>query len=99
MSEPQNMDDEDIKAFDLAQAQDDGAHVPHNVVKRLIDGENPVKVYREWRDLTQEALAEKAGVSAGYVSQIERGTRRASRKKLLVIAEILGVAFDDLAET
>ncbi|MDK9721053.1 MAG: helix-turn-helix domain-containing protein [Rhodospirillales bacterium] len=86
----------DEQLFDLAKAQDDGSRVPHDVMKRLIDCENPVRVYREWRGFTQEELASKTGVSPGYVSQIERGTRHLSRKARNEFAAALGVEASDL---
>lgn len=86
----------DEELFDLARSQNDGERTPHDVVKRLIDGENPIKVYREWRKLTQEELAAKTEVSPGYISQIERGARRLSRKTRAAFARALGVDADDL---
>jgi DNA-binding XRE family transcriptional regulator len=86
----------DEQLYDLAKARDDGAHVPHDVVKRLIEGENPLKVYREWRNMTQTDLAQKTNVSSGYISQVERGTRQLSRRKLATFAEALDINADDL---
>ena len=36
--------------------------VPDAFVSRLLDGENPVLVYRDWRCTTQAELARKAGL-------------------------------------
>ena len=51
---------------DLEDAQDlrsyrtnPGESYPPEVVNRLLDGENPVKVWREYRRLTQGQLAEQ----------------------------------------
>lgn len=84
----------DEEAFDLAR--DDGTLIPHHVMSRIIDGENPVKVYREFRDMTQEQLAESANVSPGYISQVERGTRHLSAKLQMKLAGILRIESDDL---
>ena len=85
----------DEALFDLAQAEkDDRSAVPHDVMIRLIEGENPLKVYREWRGLTQAALARKIAVSKGYVSQVERGTRTLSRKARAAAAKALGILPD-----
>lgn len=46
---------------------------PDSVAERLIDGENSIKVFREYRGLTQKRLAAEAGINAVYVSQIEAG--------------------------
>ncbi len=86
----------DEELFDLAMADRSGPAVPYAVVSRLINGENPVKVYREWRDLTQAELATKTGVTSGYVSQVERGIRQLSRKAQVTFATALGINTDDL---
>lgn len=87
----------DEALFDRAVVEaDGGAAVPHDVMVRLVDGENPLKVYREWRGLTQADLAAKIGVSEGYVSQVERGSRTLSRKAVAAAAAALGITPDDL---
>lgn len=89
------MTDEEL--FDAASAEDAGEHLPHDVVKRLVDGEPPLKVFREYRGMTQEALAGAANVSTGYVSQIERGTRQPSKKALAAFAAALNLDIEDLS--
>ena len=86
----------DEALFDLAMSEDRGPAVPHTVMVRLIGGENPVKVYREWRGLSQAELAAKVGVSTGYLSQVERSVRQFSRKTQAEVATVLGVLPDDL---
>jgi ribosome-binding protein aMBF1 (putative translation factor) len=46
--------------------------------------------------LTQDELAEKAGVDRSYVSDMERGIRNFSVLALLDLAEALGVQAGDL---
>lgn len=70
--------------------------VPHDVVRRLVAGENPVRVWREYRALTATALAESAAVSRSYLSQIERGTRDGTVEVMGRLADALGVSLDDL---
>lgn len=53
---------------------------PDAVVAAILDGAHPIKAFREYRDMTQAQLASKAGTTAVYISQIERGDRRAGRK-------------------
>jgi transcriptional regulator with XRE-family HTH domain len=48
------------------------------------------------RELTQEALGERAGLNYKYLGTVERGERNASVKQLLKIAEALGVELQDL---
>jgi DNA-binding XRE family transcriptional regulator len=64
---------------------------PAEVVNRLLDGDNPVKVWREYRGLTQSNVAEKTGVTVAHISQIESGKRECSVKLLKALAVALNV--------
>jgi DNA-binding XRE family transcriptional regulator len=75
---------------------DPGETIPADVVNRLLDGENKIKVWRMHRGLTQQALAEACGVSKPYVSQLEANTRLASQAVLRKLASALRVDLDDL---
>jgi transcriptional regulator with XRE-family HTH domain len=66
------------------------------VVYAILDGGNPVKVWREYREMTQQQLAAAAGISASYLSQIESGKRRGSAEVLAAIARALRLTVDDL---
>ena len=89
------MTDEEL--FDAARAEGAGERLTHDVVKRLVDGEPPLKVFREHRAMTQKTLAEAAKVSTGYVSQIERGARQPSKKGLTAFAAALNMDIEDLS--
>lgn len=86
----------DEMAFEQALATDDGTRYPQDVINRLMEGEAPIRVYREFHELTQEQLAEKAGVTKVYIGQLERGERNMSAKLRAKIAVILNVDSDDL---
>ncbi|MCH8184295.1 MAG: helix-turn-helix transcriptional regulator [Proteobacteria bacterium] len=62
----------------------------------MIGGENPIKVFREYRGLTQKQLAKKTDTSAAYLSQIETGRRTGSIKLLRRLAGALNVEVEDL---
>lgn len=70
--------------------------IPGDVVDRLMSGDSPIKVYREWRGLTQEALAKEVESDKVYISQIETGRRKASLDLTRRLARALGVDIDDL---
>ncbi|PSF06209.1 XRE family transcriptional regulator [Marinobacter fuscus] len=71
--------------------------IPAEVVARLIAREDhPLKIWREYRGLTQEALGNSAGASKSYISQIEAGNKIGSAKVLKALAEELQVDMEDL---
>jgi len=85
----------DVHAYDAAMA-DEGEAIPHDMMRRLIDGEAPIKVWREHRGLTQAALAEQAGLDKTYLSQLESGRKTGSVRALKHLAQASPVAIDDL---
>ncbi len=87
--------DEDLAVYDAARAGDE-ERFPAAVADRLIAGESPLKVFREYRGLTQGRLAEAAKTTAPYLSQIENGRRTGSVGLLHRLAYVLGVEIDDL---
>lgn len=89
-------DADDAALFDAARGADDGFRIPATVAHALLDGDNPVKVWREHRGLTQEVLAEKAAISKAYLCQIETGKRVGALKTLKAIAGALAVTVDEL---
>lgn len=68
--------------------------VPLDVVNRIADGENPVRVIREWRDITQLHLAHKTDIGQGYISDLENGRRKGTVAALKEIARVLEVPLD-----
>ncbi len=74
----------------------DEERIPAEVVDRLIERENPVRVWREYRRLSRRQLAEGARITAAYLSQIETGRRGGSSKVLRAIANALDVDLDDI---
>ena len=60
-------------------------------------GQN-VRRRRETRDLTQEKLAEKAGLDPTYISGIERGLRNPGIKNIARLAKALGFSTADLCK-
>jgi DNA-binding XRE family transcriptional regulator len=69
---------------------------PHDFSKRLTSGESPLKVWREHRGITLAALAERCGVSASALSQIEHGKRSPSVDLLGKLSQALNCDMDDL---
>jgi DNA-binding XRE family transcriptional regulator len=88
----------DVRAYDEAKkAISEGEElVPGEVTYAILDGGNPVRVWREYRGLTQQQLAEAAGISVPYLSQLESGKRRGSAEVLAAIAKELELSLDDI---
>jgi len=55
-----------------------------------------IKRLRQTQDITAQELAKRSRVSAGYLSEVERGLSAVSVDKLMQIAEGLGLSLDDL---
>ena len=72
--------------------------LPKHVVDRLADGDNPVRVLREWRDETQQYISFKTGLSQGYISDVETGRRNGTAAALRLIADALKVPLDLLVQ-
>jgi ribosome-binding protein aMBF1 (putative translation factor) len=70
--------------------------IPAEIVDRILSGENPVRVWRQHRGLSARDVAEKTGLSAAYISEIETGKKDGSVSAIKKIAEILHVNMDDL---
>jgi transcriptional regulator with XRE-family HTH domain len=71
--------------------------LPWDFAKRLLAGENPVRLWREYRGLTVAALATAAGISQPYLTQIETGRRDGTFKVMAALARALRIDLDDLA--
>jgi ribosome-binding protein aMBF1 (putative translation factor) len=71
-----------------------GPLLPKDVVDRMTGGENPVRVLREWRDITQMQLSFKTKLSQGHISDIENGRRTGTAAALRLIANVLKVPLD-----
>ncbi len=86
----------DIIAYDAAKAEP-GERLPLAVLDAMLAGENPVRVFRKYRGMTQAALAKHAGVSQPTIADIEAGKKEGSVSTLKKIAAALSVDLDDIA--
>jgi mRNA interferase RelE/StbE len=91
---------DDVAAYDRAKAAlaaGEDELVPSAYVDRMIDGESPVRVFRDLRGLTQTALAAASGVNRVQIADIEAGRKTGSVATLRKLADALAVTLDDLA--
>ena len=90
---------QDVQDYDNAKAaleRGDDELVPSEVVYAILDGENPIKVWREYRSISQQEAAENAGISIPYLSQLETNKRKGSLNVLLAIAKALKVSLENI---
>ena len=69
---------------------------PAVVVDRLLAGEAPLRVWREFRRHTQSGLARVSGVNRVQIVEIEAGRSTGSVHTLSKLAGALAVDVDDL---
>ena len=70
--------------------------IPAFVVDRLLEGVQPLRVWREFRNLTQADLARSSGVNRVQIVDIEAGRNSGSVHTLRKLATALAVSVDDL---
>ncbi len=63
---------------------------------RLLEGENPIKLWREKRGLSQRQLAAAANISPSYLAEIERGRKPGSTDAISKLSQMLSVPKEDL---
>ncbi len=89
----------DIRDYDIEKASIEKGEqelVPAELTFAILDGQNPVKVWRKYRRLSQQQLADAAGIRRPYLAQIENNKRTGSTASLLAIAKALDVTIDDI---
>ena len=69
---------------------------PLEFVKELTETDSRIRTFRNYRGLTVSTLAEAAGISQPYLSEIEAGKKTGSVDVLKRIATALKVDLDDL---
>lgn len=90
---------DDVAAYDRAKdalAASDDELVPAVVANAILDGESPVRVWRQHREMSQVQLAEATGISQAYLAQIETGKREGTLTLYRSLADALGIDLDDL---
>ena len=89
----------DIAAYDRVMADLAAGHeemIPESFVKRLIEGESPLRVFRDLRGLTQQELAQASGVNRVQIAEIEARRKSGSVETLRKLAAALALTIDDL---
>ncbi len=73
------------------------APLPAALLKRIGDGENAVRVVRQFRLMTQRELGDRSGIRPNHISAIERGMSY-GLKSAKRLAEALDIPVDVLLD-
>jgi DNA-binding XRE family transcriptional regulator len=87
---------EDLQDITEAKAASDTESFPAEFADRLLSGESPLRVWRDYRGLTLQALAVACGVTRQMLSMIEHGKAKPSADLLGKLAGALGCDMDDV---
>lgn len=68
--------------------------LPADVADRILEGERPLKVLREWRGLSQTQLAERTSLPQPTIALLERGRRKGTLAQWCAIAHGLGLQLE-----
>jgi DNA-binding XRE family transcriptional regulator len=71
-------------------------YVPFELVHAIVDGANALKVWREYRGMTQRQLAEMAGCRFATISELENGKAQGKPATWRKLAAALEVELDDI---
>lgn len=96
------LDAADIAAADKVRADISAGRdemIPGDIANRLLDGEHPIRAWREHRGLSARELGAKTGISAAYLSELETGKKSGGIATLARIAAALSLTIDDLLQT
>ncbi len=89
----------DIMAADEMQRKLDTGeeeYIPAEMVDRLIAGESPLKVWRQYRGLSGAELAAQVGTTDASISRIENGAQNPPAAIWRKLATALKVDIDDI---
>jgi DNA-binding XRE family transcriptional regulator len=89
----------DVTAYDAAKGRLERGEdelIPLEMTERRLAGESTVRIWREYRGMTQETLANAAGVSRPMIAAIEAGHKTGGVATLKKLAAALGIDLDDL---
>lgn len=76
----------------MSGADGGNSNLPNDILDRLAARqEHPVKILREYREMTQAQLAKKSGISRPYLTEIETGKKDGSLRAMKALAEALDV--------
>jgi len=90
---------DDVAIYDARKAElaAGGVVLPPEVSAAILRGESRLKAIRKWRGKTQQYLDFKAGISQGYLSDLESGRRSGTPETIAKLAQALDVPVEWLS--
>ena len=89
----------DVRAYDAVKkrlAEGEEELIPLAISERRLNGESPLRIWREHRKLTQEQLARKAKVSRALIAAIETNRKTGSVTTWKKLGTALSVGWEQL---
>ena len=90
----------DVKAYDAAKARLQAGEdelIPLEITERRLRGEPALRIWREYRKLTQKKLAMKSKVSRALIAAIETNRKAESVSTWKKLGAALNVNWEQLA--
>jgi DNA-binding XRE family transcriptional regulator len=88
-----------VKAYDAAKGRlkrGEDELIPFEITERRLARESSVKIWREYRELTQEELGRRSEVSRAMIAAIETGRKKGGIGTLKKLAAALRVDLENL---
>ena len=86
-----------LAAAEAERRRDEGEeYLPSEQVDRILSGESPLRVWREYRSITQADLARSIGARIATLSEIESGKAQGKPALWRALAAALDVSVDDI---
>lgn len=88
----------DILAAERAEQRrlDGEEYVPFELVNAIIDGQCALVVWRKYRGLSQQKLADQTGIRKSTISEIENSKAQGKPSHWKALAKALDVSVDDI---
>ncbi len=72
--------------------------IPEETIKRLVKGEQPVKVWRDYKGFTVADLSERSGLAPSMIESIEQGFLKLDPSLTKTLADALRIDIDDITD-
>jgi DNA-binding XRE family transcriptional regulator len=74
-------------------------YLPAELVDRILNGENALRVWRKHRGMSLDELARRSGTRKSHLSEIENGKAQGRPTLWRALADTLNVSTDDILPT